>query len=332
MSDFQLDQRELAYPFRLLPSKLEYPDYYNIIRKPIDMNKIMHKINQMGRSTGSAVDYTSIDDMCADFAQMFENACTYNEPTSTIYKDALNMQRALFNKRDEIYKQDAVSLLHSAATDSAAEYSEELPPNFVINSVQEIIQQLFNACMHYQDSEGRVFADSFLQLYTMIDAEMSSESSSFDKLDLITLDYMRKRVEARTFKRLDVFQEEMFLFFSQIRQLSYIDGDYKLKKEKDQDSALSLSEYRKIHRYSQLYRDTYELQRYFIQKRDELCKNGELLQSGALNFKINALDSHMSVTIGGQTFDEAEALLVDKRYKTLEARLEVDGNESASET
>ena len=47
MSDFQLDHRELAFPFRHLPSKLDYPDYYNIIKKPVDMNKILHKINQV---------------------------------------------------------------------------------------------------------------------------------------------------------------------------------------------------------------------------------------------------------------------------------------------
>ena len=103
ISDFQFDNRELSQPFRILPPKLEYPDYYNIIKKPIDMNKIMHRLNQVGKST----DYTSLDELCSDFAQMFENACTYNEPDSLIYKDALTLQRALFNKRDDIYKQEA---------------------------------------------------------------------------------------------------------------------------------------------------------------------------------------------------------------------------------
>lgn len=30
--------------------------------------------------------YESIDDMVADFVQMFDNACKYNEPDSLIYK------------------------------------------------------------------------------------------------------------------------------------------------------------------------------------------------------------------------------------------------------
>lgn len=82
---YQHEERDLAPPFRLLPSKTEYPDYYNVIKKPIDMNKIWNKIN------GTKVNelYTSVDDMCLDFAQMFENACTYNEPSSVIYKVSL---------------------------------------------------------------------------------------------------------------------------------------------------------------------------------------------------------------------------------------------------
>lgn len=56
----------------------EYPDYYEIIKKPIDMQRIQQKImtNQ----------YDGVDDMVADFVQMFDNACRYNEPDSLIYK------------------------------------------------------------------------------------------------------------------------------------------------------------------------------------------------------------------------------------------------------
>lgn len=306
MSDFELEGRELAYPFRHLPSKLDYPDYYNIIKRPIDMNRIFHKVTQVGKS----IEYGNLDEMCADFAQMFENACTYNEPTSTLYKDALNMQRALYLKRDEMYRNDG------GIGDA------ELPSSYIANCLQEIIHELFRACMLYQDTEGRFYADSFLQLYTMID--IGDNEEAYDG-DLITLEYMRKRVETGSYKRLDVFQTEMFLFFDQIRRWSFIEGDYKLKKDR---TDLSENEHKRLHRYSQLYRDAYEMQKFFIQKRDELCKNGDVLQSGALNYKQNALDSMMSMTIGGQTFDEAEALLVEARYKVLEAKLDASiGNE-----
>ena len=78
----------------------------------------------------------------------------------------------------------------------------------------------------------------------------------------------------------------------------------------------------KINRFSQLYKDAYELQRYFIQKRDEVCRNGDLLQTGSLSFKLSSLDSHVSHVINSTpSFDEYDALLVEQRYQTLAAKL-----------
>lgn len=66
--------RTLSTPFLTLPLKSEYPDYYEIIRRPIDLKRIETR------------SYPTIEDLIADFHQMFDNACTYNEPGSTIYR------------------------------------------------------------------------------------------------------------------------------------------------------------------------------------------------------------------------------------------------------
>ena len=42
----QLDGRSLIVIFMSLPSKKEYPDYYQVISEPIDMSIIEHKIKQ----------------------------------------------------------------------------------------------------------------------------------------------------------------------------------------------------------------------------------------------------------------------------------------------
>ncbi len=39
------DGRVLSDPFMKLPSRREYPDYYEIIKKPIDIKKILTKID-----------------------------------------------------------------------------------------------------------------------------------------------------------------------------------------------------------------------------------------------------------------------------------------------
>jgi len=56
----------------------DYPDYYEIIRRPIDMQKVLQRM--------TAMQYQTVDDMVTDFVLMFDNACKYNEPDSLIYK------------------------------------------------------------------------------------------------------------------------------------------------------------------------------------------------------------------------------------------------------
>ena len=63
----------------VLPMVLqEYPDYYEVIKRPIDMQRIQQKL--------LAGQFESVEDMVADFVLMFDNACKYNEPDSLIYK------------------------------------------------------------------------------------------------------------------------------------------------------------------------------------------------------------------------------------------------------
>lgn len=299
INDFQLDERDLAYPFRHLPSRTEYPDYYNIIRKPIDMTKIWHKLNQYGYTSS----YVTLDDMCADFAQMFENACVYNEPGSMIYKDALSLQRALFLRRDLMLKTELDRLVVS--DDFSAH--ESLPVEFVGAQVQEIVEQLLDACVTHQDAEGRCLIDSFVELFYLCHRLNDSKP-------VLTFEIIRQRVRDRVYKRLDAFQDELFELFTHARTLSYFEskpaGSAELAKTR-------------IHRFSQLYKDAYDLQRYFMQKRDELCRNGELLNSPALSYKPHALDTHIASLVGTSdpNFDENDALLVEERYRPLEKSL-----------
>jgi len=66
--------RTLSTAFLTLPSKIDYPDYYEIIQKPIDLKRI--ELRQ----------YLSINDLANDLKLMFDNALLYNEPGSMIYR------------------------------------------------------------------------------------------------------------------------------------------------------------------------------------------------------------------------------------------------------
>lgn len=66
--------RNLSTVFLTLPSKIDYPDYYEIIQKPIDLRRIESR------------QYSSINELSNDIQLMFDNALLYNEPGSMIYR------------------------------------------------------------------------------------------------------------------------------------------------------------------------------------------------------------------------------------------------------
>lgn len=43
---FSSDERLLSEPFMKQPPRKDYPDYYDIIKKPIDITKIMNRIEE----------------------------------------------------------------------------------------------------------------------------------------------------------------------------------------------------------------------------------------------------------------------------------------------
>ena len=43
--------RNLAHIFRVLPQKSEYPDYYKIIKRPMDLERVTNRVSQGGYET-----------------------------------------------------------------------------------------------------------------------------------------------------------------------------------------------------------------------------------------------------------------------------------------
>ncbi|XP_078796454.1 uncharacterized protein LOC101169930 isoform X2 [Oryzias latipes] len=80
--------------FQKLPSKVQYPDYYAIIKEPIDLRMIAQRI-QIGH-------YKSISAMTKDIDLMTKNAKTYNEPGSQIFKDANTIKKVFIQLKTEL--------------------------------------------------------------------------------------------------------------------------------------------------------------------------------------------------------------------------------------
>ncbi|XP_051271698.1 polybromo 1, like isoform X2 [Dicentrarchus labrax] len=85
-------------PFQHLPSRREYPDYYQQIKQPIALQQIRAKMKNG--------EYESVEQMEADLTLMFENAKRYNMPMSSIYKRAFRLQQILQAKKRELLRRD----------------------------------------------------------------------------------------------------------------------------------------------------------------------------------------------------------------------------------
>ncbi|XP_054991811.1 protein polybromo-1 isoform X14 [Sorex araneus] len=183
--------RRLSAIFLRLPSRSELPDYYLTIKKPMDMEKI--------RSHMMANKYQDIDSMVEDFVMMFNNACTYNEPESLIYKDALVLHKVLLETRRDLEGDE-----------------DSHVPNVTL-LIQELIHNLFVSVMSHQDDEGRCYSDSL--------AEIPAVDPNFPNKLPLTFDIIRKNVENNRYRRLDLFQEHMFEVLERARRMNRTDSE-----------------------------------------------------------------------------------------------------------
>ena len=92
MSD--ADGDPICGPFLTLPSKRDYPDYYDDIEKPIALDKIRSKVIKSK--------YKSLEQMEEDIILMCNNAREYNVEGSQIYNDATAIMRFTRKKRVEV--------------------------------------------------------------------------------------------------------------------------------------------------------------------------------------------------------------------------------------
>ncbi|XP_046833139.1 protein polybromo-1 isoform X2 [Vespa velutina] len=226
--------RQLSLIFMKLPNKNEYPDYYEVIKQPMNMEKIASSLKNNG--------YDSLDELVSDFILMFDNACKYNEPDSQIYKDALILQRLVLQTKLQLSEDD-----------------ESVPD--VSAAIQEILATIFTALYNHQDEEGRCYSDSMAELpeHDIIEGK---------KIRGLSLDLIKRRLDRGVYKRLDRFQEDVFICLERARRLSRTD--------------------------SQPFEDSVELQAFFLRTRDEITRGGDLLHSPSLNYTLLDLSAQVA--------------------------------------
>ena len=105
-------QHENSWPFRTPVDKEKVRDYYDVIKKPMDLETIQKKVNlglkeeadengessagKKGKTDGQEGEelqqYTSVEEFKLDIGQMFVNAKTYNTNETIYYKYACQLE------------------------------------------------------------------------------------------------------------------------------------------------------------------------------------------------------------------------------------------------
>jgi len=85
-------KHKFAWPFHkpVDPVSLGLPDYFEVIKEPMDMSKIKQKLEQQK--------YKSAKEVLSDFDLMFNNCYTYNRPTEDVTIMAKRVQEFLHTK------------------------------------------------------------------------------------------------------------------------------------------------------------------------------------------------------------------------------------------
>ncbi|XP_057701947.1 polybromo 1, like isoform X3 [Corythoichthys intestinalis] len=162
----------------------------------------------------------------------------------------------MYNEPESLIYRDAL-VLHRVLleTRKQQEGGEDSGTPPVGTLVREMIRNLLVSVLGHQDDEGRCYSDSLAEI-PALDPESPEKPP-------LNFDIIRVNVERGRYRRLDVFQEHVFEVLQKARRLHRTD--------------------------SEVFDDAVELQQFFIKIRDELCKNGEILLTTALNYTLKQL-------------------------------------------
>ncbi|RKO92339.1 SNF2 family N-terminal domain-containing protein [Blyttiomyces helicus] len=89
--------RQRSALFQELPSRSDFPDYYQLIATPIALDAIKHRMQHAY--------YKTVDAFAADFRLMFANAMQYNLEGSEIWHDAQEMRRVFDRRLAEVWSE-----------------------------------------------------------------------------------------------------------------------------------------------------------------------------------------------------------------------------------
>ncbi|EDV28838.1 uncharacterized protein TRIADDRAFT_52108 [Trichoplax adhaerens] len=190
----------ISEPFLELPSRSEYPDYYDVVTKPIDI--------AMVKAKNDADEYGSIEDAVSDLLLVFENSCKYNDPESQIYKDALKLHDFVVAKQIELEGRGNCTI-----------------PNVSI-AMQDLLQMIFGSLVTTKigsHSPYRSIVEFSRRRKSKDQKKFTSSVNSAPKLDLSEIWEMLRKKEYRSLNKL---QKDLFSIIVDVRKNVGLDSQH----------------------------------------------------------------------------------------------------------
>ncbi|KAI3379543.1 hypothetical protein SNEBB_004422 [Seison nebaliae] len=260
------ETRLLCLNFLYKPSKSVYPDYYEFTKRPISLRDI-YQMNENGI-------YTSLDQAINDFMEMCTNSVAYNEPSSTIYSDALDIMKLVHEARQFIeWRQPP----YNRKLTNRSFLSE-----LIINVFEETIQKSIDDLTEDYALSDIIFYD--LKFLYSIDSNKRfiqiQEKQQLKVKEMFNDEY--KVIHQPLL--LEECPETFFLFAQNVYGKRYGRFD----RFQEDFFHLLKNYYFQSPPFSQVRHDLQRLGGKFISTRDRLTMNGKLFQSPAQLYSVYA--------------------------------------------
>ncbi|XP_068191692.1 probable global transcription activator SNF2L2 [Antennarius striatus] len=154
--------RQISKGFVQLPSRKEVPEYYELIRKPVDFRRIRERVRNHK--------YRSVGDLEKDVFLLCHNAQTYNLEGSQIYEDSIVIKSVFESARQRIVTDEEQKETVSAGNSDNSAGAEE---RFVPAAVKPFPGQLKKV---YEEERSR--NASAKMLHSDLDSEEDLEDNT----------------------------------------------------------------------------------------------------------------------------------------------------------
>ena len=260
--------RQLIVPFMKLPAKAEFPSYYEVIKRPVDVAKIRERLFSHS--------YALLDDMFSDFRLLFDNTMKFNEPDSQLYRDAQILLRVCQGKRNELLGIAPTPVTQpSQPIQLAISGPAEAPPD-VIRALQDMMKTLLACLQQFKSSEQVPGLSEFYMQRLGDVAPTSQQSTTHQSLGELSpvaaFDRVKQNVELGRYRRLDRFQDDVFEILHNVRAL--------------------------VTPQSTSFQASIKLQEEFIRQRDVLTEHGRRLFTPARNYTHADLEADVERATG----------------------------------